>query len=70
MKRHSFIAFLLLVSICCGAGTNAVTVPSVGDARLRIVGQNAENYLLDLTASLPCKPILLLSAKWNKTLKY
>lgn len=51
MKRHSFIAFLLLVSIYCGAGTNAVTVPSVGDARLRIVGQNAENYLLDLTAS-------------------
>ena len=51
MRKSILLIALLWVSSCLWAWTSPVTIPSVGDARLHIVGQNAENYLLNLEAS-------------------
>ena len=51
MKKHILSFFLVLCSVQLFAWTSPVTVPDVGNARLRIVGQNAENYLSNLEAS-------------------
>ena len=51
MKKHILSFFLVLCSVKLFAWTSPVTVPDVGNARLRIVGQNAENYLSNLEAS-------------------
>ena len=46
------VSFLLILSSApVWAWTSPVTIPDVGNARLRIVGQNAENYLENLAAS-------------------
>lgn len=51
MKKSLFSFFLALITVQAFAWTSPVNIPDVGDARLRIVGQNAKNYLTDLTAS-------------------
>lgn len=51
MRKSILLIALLWVSSCLWAWTSPVTVPSVGDARLHIVGQNTENYLMNLEAS-------------------
>lgn len=51
MKRiYPFIA-LIAISLSAFAWTSPVTIPDVGNARLRIVGQNMENYLTNFEAS-------------------
>ena len=44
-------ALLLLLSLRVSAWTSPVSLPDLGAARLRVVGQNARNYLSDFTAS-------------------
>ena len=44
-------ALLALVSLQVSAWTSPVPLPDLEAARLRIVGQNARNYLSDFTAS-------------------
>jgi len=51
MKKHIALSLLLLVCLRIGAWTSPVSIPSIGDADIRIVGQNVENYLSDVTAS-------------------
>lgn len=51
MKKSSLLLSILWVSSCLWAWTSPVTIPNVGDARIHIVGQNAENYLMNLEAS-------------------
>ena len=51
MRKSILLIALLWVSSCLWAWTSPVTVPSVGDARLHIVGQNTQNYLMNLEAS-------------------
>ena len=50
MKRIAFFFLLLLVNIQLFAWTSPVSLPDIGSPRLRIVGQNAQNYLTDFTA--------------------
>ena len=42
---------LLLIGMHVFAWTSPILIPDVGDARIKVVGQNARNYLSDLTAS-------------------
>lgn len=50
--KKSFITFIFaLCSIPLWAWDSPVTIPDVGNARLRIVAQNAENYLSNIEAS-------------------
>lgn len=42
---------LLLTSMQVFAWVSPIIIPDVGEARIRVVGQNARNYLSDLTAS-------------------
>lgn len=42
---------LLLMSMQVFAWVSPIIIPDVGEARIRVVGQNARNYLSDLTAS-------------------
>ena len=67
MKRiYPFIA-LIAISLSAFAWTSPVAIPDVGNARLRIVGQNAANYLTDFTASnSSCEDQAEFDAKTNK----
>ena len=51
MKKSIFSFFLVVLTMQALAWTSPVNIPDVGNARLRIAGQNAQNYLMDLTAS-------------------
>ncbi len=51
MKRNLFTLLLIAVSVQIFAWTSPVTIPDVGDARLRVVAQNAANYLTNFEAS-------------------
>ena len=50
MKRIALYFLLLLVNMQLFAWTSPVSLPDIGSPRLRIVGQNAQNYLTDFTA--------------------
>jgi predicted extracellular nuclease len=51
MKKHILSFFLVLVSIHTLAWNSPVTIPDLGNARLRVVAQNAANYLTNFEAS-------------------
>ena len=51
MTRTLFTLLLIAVSVQIFAWTSPVTIPDVGDARLRVVAQNAANYLTNFEAS-------------------
>lgn len=51
MKKIYFVIALIALSIHSFAWNSPVTIPDVGNARIRIVAQNAENYLMNLQAS-------------------
>lgn len=51
MKKYFLVVCLLLGSLCVAAWNSPITIPDVGNARLRIVGQNMENYLTNFDAS-------------------
>lgn len=51
MKKYLISFFLVLCFAPMWAWNSPVTIPDVGNARLRIVGQNAENYLENIAAS-------------------
>ena len=50
-KKAILGAGLLLMSMQVFAWVSPIIIPDVGEARIRVVGQNARNYLSDLTAS-------------------
>ena len=50
-KKTILGAGLLLMSMQVFAWGSPIIIPDVGEARIRVVGQNAHNYLSDLTAS-------------------
>ena len=67
MKRNLLSLTLLSVCLYVWAWTSPVTVPDVGNARLRVVGQNALNYLTDFTASnSSCSSQTEFDTKTNK----
>lgn len=67
MKRNLFTLLLIAVSLQIFAWTSPVTIPDVGSARIHIVAQNAQNYLMDLTASnSSCKTEAQFVAKTDK----
>ena len=67
MKKASLLNVILCISACVWAWTSPVTVPSVGEARLHIVGQNAQNYLMNIEASnSSCADEEEFEAKTNK----
>lgn len=51
MRKYFLSLIFVLCSVVLWAWNSPVTIPDVGNARLRIVGQNAENYLTNLDAS-------------------
>lgn len=51
MKKTIFSLILIIVCAFAHAWNSPVDIPDVGNARLHIVGQNAENYLNNLDAS-------------------
>ena len=51
MKKTLLLVVLSTLTLGLFAWNSPVTIPDVGNARLRIVGQNAENYLSNLEAS-------------------
>lgn len=67
MKKYILIWVLGTLSLCTFAWTSPVSIPDVGDARLRIVGQNAANYVSNLEASnSSCDTQDEFEAKTNK----
>lgn len=67
MKRNLFTLFLIAMSLQLFAWTSPVTIPDVGNARIHIVGQNAQNYLMNLEASnSSCKNEEAFQTKTNK----
>lgn len=67
MKRNLFTLLLIAVSVQIFAWTSPVDIPDVGDARIRIVGQNAANYLINFAASnSSCADQAEFTAKTNK----
>ena len=51
MKKQIVTFFLVLMGLQAFAWTSPVTIPNVGDARIRVVGQNMRNYLTNFEAS-------------------
>ena len=51
MKRNLITLLLIAMSLQIFAWTSPVDIPDVGDARLRVVAQNAANYLTNFEAS-------------------
>ena len=52
MKRiNGLVVALMMVSAQLWAWTSPVSLPDMGDARIRVVGQNARNYFLNYTNS-------------------
>ena len=45
------VGLLLICMQVFAAWTSPVTIPNLGEARLRVVGQNARNYMTDFTAT-------------------
>ena len=67
MKRNLITLLLIAMSLQIFAWTSPVDIPDVGDARIHIVAQNAQNYLMDLTASnSSCKTEAQFVAKTEK----
>lgn len=67
MKKQIVSILLVLVSLHAFAWNSPVTIPDVGDARIRIVGQNAANYLMNLEASnSSCADQAEFNTKTNK----
>ena len=51
MRKIGSTLLILFISLQIFAWTSPVAIPDVGNARIRIVGQNAENYLTNFDAS-------------------
>ena len=51
MKKAYLFLSLMLVSLQALAWTSPIDLPDAGNARIYVVGQNAQNYLCDFTAS-------------------
>jgi len=51
MKKTLLLVVLSTLTLGLFAWNSPVTIPDVGNARLRIVGQNAHNYFFDITNS-------------------
>lgn len=67
MKRNLITLLLIAMSLQIFAWTSPVDIPDVGGARIHIVAQNAQNYLMDLTASnSSCKNEAQFVAKTEK----
>ena len=67
MKKIYQLIALLAISLSAFAWTSPVTIPDVGNARLRIVGQNMENYMTNFVASnSSCEDQTEFDAKTNK----
>ncbi len=67
MRKFYSLIILLALSLSLWAWNSPVPIPNVGDARIRIVGQNAQNYLSVLDASnSSCKTEEAFQAKTNK----
>lgn len=66
--KKSFITFIfVLCSATLWAWNSPVDIPNVGDARIRVVAQNAANYLTDFTASnSSCEDQTEFDTKTNK----
>ena len=63
----SVLFLLILHSAPLGAWNSPVTIPDVGNARIRVVGQNAENYVANLESSnSSCDTQDEFEAKTNK----
>lgn len=56
MRKFYSLLILLALSLSIWAWDSPVTIPNVGNARIRIVGQNAANYITNFAASnSPCE---------------
>ena len=67
MKKHVLIISLLLAGLQLFAWNSPIDIPNVGNARLRIVGQNMENYLTNFDASnSSCSSQSEIDSKTNK----
>ncbi|MBR6118021.1 MAG: hypothetical protein IKQ11_04080 [Paludibacteraceae bacterium] len=67
MKKQIVSILLVLVGLHAFAWNSPVTIPDVGDARIRIVGQNAANYLINFAASnSSCADQAEFTTKTNK----
>ena len=66
--RKQFLSLLfVLCSVSLFAWNSPVPIPDLGNARLRIVGQNVENYLSNINASnSSCRTQAQFEAKTNK----
>ena len=51
MRKILYTVVCIVYAAALWAWNSPVSIPDVGDARIRIVGQNAENYLSNLEAS-------------------
>lgn len=64
---NGLVVALMMVSAQLWAWTSPVSLPDMGDARIRVVGQNVQNYLLDFTASnASCKTQAAFEEKTDK----
>ena len=67
MRKIYLLTVMTVLSLSVWAWNSPVTIPDVGNARIRIVGQNAENYVSVLTASnSKCHTQADFQAKTNK----
>lgn len=67
MKRNLITHLLIAMSVQLFAWTSPVTIPDVGSARIRVVAQNAQNYLMNIEASnSSCKNEEAFQTKTNK----
>lgn len=67
MRKIYLLTVMTVLSLSVWAWNSPVTIPDVGNARLHIVGQNAENYLTNLDASnSSCSTQADFTTKTNK----
>ena len=67
MRKIYLLTVMTVLSLSVWAWNSPVTIPDVGNARLHIVGQNAENYVSVLDASnSKCATQAEFQAKTNK----
>lgn len=67
MKKISLFVTLMAICLHVLAWDSPITIPNVGDARLRIVEQNAQNYMTNFEASnASCSNQSDFDAKTNK----
>ena len=67
MRKIYLLTVMTVLSLSVWAWNSPVPIPDVGEARLHIVGQNAENYVSVLDASnSKCATQAEFQAKTNK----